>query len=525
MFKRIELHNFMSHAHTVIEPAEGLTVLVGPNNCGKSAVVSALHILSQNTSGDYMVRHGEKECWVAVETEEGHRIEWRRRGGTAWYTLNGQDYHRLRNSIPDELNALLRLARVDAPDGREPYDIHFGLQKSPIFLLNEPGSRAAMFFAASSDAAKLMEMQTLHRDKSRQAGQSEKRLDGYLKRLTGQIGQLEPVVALEAMIAQAEQDYEAILALASRIEHLGQVQASLGAQAGLVKDLAAQAATMANLTSPPLLRDTEAPQELIDTFEITQEWEAHEVARLGAIGVLTAPPALHDTERLEALLGHWAEAGRVAARNGDLCLAAADLASPPQFADALSLEKLLSRLLKQQVMAEWQIGRVSCLKALGDPPLLASVEPLDELLMRLAGAEAAAVQSSEATAVMTWLEAPPSLEDEADIADIVQALTGAEREWVTRTAVCGELDRMAGPPQLDDLNPLAGLIGQVDAVQQQATTHAGELTAVQQAIAQAQDGLGRWAREHRLCPTCGAELDAGRLIALATSGLGGCAHA
>jgi chromosome segregation ATPase len=39
MLKRIELINFMSHKHMVLDLAPGLSVLVGPNNCGKSAVV------------------------------------------------------------------------------------------------------------------------------------------------------------------------------------------------------------------------------------------------------------------------------------------------------------------------------------------------------------------------------------------------------------------------------------------------------------------------------------------------------
>ena len=51
MIRSIELHNFMSHERTIIEPADGLTVLVGPNNCGKSAVVSALGILCENATG------------------------------------------------------------------------------------------------------------------------------------------------------------------------------------------------------------------------------------------------------------------------------------------------------------------------------------------------------------------------------------------------------------------------------------------------------------------------------------------
>jgi hypothetical protein len=37
MITRIELTNFMSHVHTVIEPAAGLTVLLGPNNCGSES--------------------------------------------------------------------------------------------------------------------------------------------------------------------------------------------------------------------------------------------------------------------------------------------------------------------------------------------------------------------------------------------------------------------------------------------------------------------------------------------------------
>ncbi len=41
MIRRITLVNFMSHSHTVIEPADGLTILTGQNNCGKSAVVWA----------------------------------------------------------------------------------------------------------------------------------------------------------------------------------------------------------------------------------------------------------------------------------------------------------------------------------------------------------------------------------------------------------------------------------------------------------------------------------------------------
>src|SRR5437762_3190305 len=128
MIRRITLENYMSHAQTVIEPAKCLTVLVGPNNCGKSAVVSALETLCSNATGDYMVRHNEKEARITLETEEGHSFQWRRRGGAVSYVINGQAIHRVNRGIPEELHKLLRLPKVETGESGEPFDIHFGTQ-------------------------------------------------------------------------------------------------------------------------------------------------------------------------------------------------------------------------------------------------------------------------------------------------------------------------------------------------------------------------------------------------------------
>ena len=63
---------------------------------------------------------------------------------------------------PEEICQALRL-RAGDPD-LDAFDVHFGHQKQPIFLLNEPGSKPAQFFASSSDAGRLLEMQKLHKD-------------------------------------------------------------------------------------------------------------------------------------------------------------------------------------------------------------------------------------------------------------------------------------------------------------------------------------------------------------------------
>ena len=111
------------------------------------------------------------ECVISVETDDGHVIEWRRKGGTVSYRINGRDVHRLQGGVPDELHDLLRLPEVQAEGGA--FDIHFAEQKNPIFLLNETAGRRATFFASSSDAIKLIEMQKTHSRKIQDAKRQE----------------------------------------------------------------------------------------------------------------------------------------------------------------------------------------------------------------------------------------------------------------------------------------------------------------------------------------------------------------
>ena len=133
MIHRITLQNYMSHADTVIEPATGLTVLVGPNNCGKSAVVSALETLCNNASGGYMVRHDEREARVTVETKDGHTFVWRRRGNIVSYIIDGRDINRVGRGVPEDLHTFLRLPKVDAGENGDPFDVHFGAKSRQFF--------------------------------------------------------------------------------------------------------------------------------------------------------------------------------------------------------------------------------------------------------------------------------------------------------------------------------------------------------------------------------------------------------
>ena len=205
MITRIELTNFMAHRHTVIEPSAGLTVLVGPNNVGKSAVVAALQILCQNESAGYVVRHGERECSVAVQTADGQSVEWRRKNSTQSYVINGQTFDRLKGKIPEELHQSLRLPMVDAESGSD-FDVHFGTQKSPIFLLNSPGANRARFFASSSDAIQLVAMQKRHKEKLSERQKEKTRAEAASRKLSEELESLRAVGDIDQQVAAATKD-------------------------------------------------------------------------------------------------------------------------------------------------------------------------------------------------------------------------------------------------------------------------------------------------------------------------------
>jgi hypothetical protein len=199
----------MAHERTVIEPAAGLTVLVGPNNCGKSAIVHALQTLCYNKPADFAVRHGAKGSSVTVETDDGHVVAWRRKKGVVSYMIDGREVGRLgQGGVPDDLHKILRMPRIEpSNDNGSPFYVHFGLQKSPIFLLDDPPARAATFFASSSDAEKLLAMQRLHRDRTRDNRRDLERLAAEAGLLDQRLTAAEPVTAVAEKVSALEETY------------------------------------------------------------------------------------------------------------------------------------------------------------------------------------------------------------------------------------------------------------------------------------------------------------------------------
>ncbi|AYO30533.1 hypothetical protein D2962_07770 [Biomaibacter acetigenes] len=92
--KSIKLVNFQSHKNTEISLDEGLTVILGPTDQGKSAIIRALKwVLYNEPRGTDFITVGCKYCRVTLEMSNGTVIIRERDGNKNRYILrkDGQE--------------------------------------------------------------------------------------------------------------------------------------------------------------------------------------------------------------------------------------------------------------------------------------------------------------------------------------------------------------------------------------------------------------------------------------------------
>ncbi|QOV91857.1 AAA family ATPase [Humisphaera borealis] len=399
MIRRITLENYMSHAHTVIEPAAGLTVLVGPNNCGKSAVLSAIQSVCGETSSDYMVRHGEKTARVTIETDDGHTIVWQRKGGSTSYTIDGTDIHRVgrgRNGLPDDLHTLLRMPLIESPSGRK-FQVHFGSQKEPIFLLDSDSDLAA-FFSSSAESERLMEMQRRHKSKVTSRRAEQRAIEADLARLGGKLASLEKLEDLTPGVQKAEADHRALLEadrafkiLKDRIDRLDR----LSRQA---QRLSAELAATNELQPPPTLAD---PAPLAATIADMDRWR-HDLslrqAEHEALATLQSPPAEQDPAPLAAVVAAIGRSSDEVRRWSASASALEGLSEVPALADLQPLESLGRSIREAQTRLAAAQNIAAVLEPLADVPSVADLTPLETTLLHL-GKTAAQLHAAEADLV------------------------------------------------------------------------------------------------------------------------------
>ncbi len=437
MITQIELINFMSHRHTVIEPAKGLTVIVGENNTGKSALVSALQVLCRNAPGDYMVRHGERECVIRVVTDEGDDIRWRRKNRSVSYVINGVDIHRLGGSVPDELHERLRLGLVETDS--DPFEIHFGEQKKPIFLLSESASRRATFFASSSDTIKLIEMQNLHRRNVQEAKTLESERVRQEALLDARLEKLAPIDDLgrriDALETQHRDICRAVCAagqLYETVGHLDAAQQSVSMSLGM-------AGAAAALTPPPLFFLVEPLQRIIRRMEQEGDAIRMESRRKEVLQHAGEPPPFFDIAPLAALIGQIEGFTLRLEQGRETSEACARLPSPPRMADIAPLHAMVRRIENARSDFAYFESCTQQVLPLASPP---EMPDASRLRMHMGKMEAAVSEREKIEADLKQIH--------LEIADAGETL----KRFIQKEGICPTCGQEMDPAHFIDMTPL-----------------------------------------------------------------------
>lgn len=143
--KKVTLINFQSHKNSVIEFDEGLNVIVGPSDSGKSAIIRGIKwALYNDPLGDYFIREGETETSVTLEFSNNikiKRLRNRSRNAYILYNITGDEivFEGFGSKVPEEIVEILSIKKIPL-DSNETDAINLSEQLEGAFLLSENGS-------------------------------------------------------------------------------------------------------------------------------------------------------------------------------------------------------------------------------------------------------------------------------------------------------------------------------------------------------------------------------------------------
>ena len=249
--KSIELQNFQSHHSTHIEPAPPgqLTVITGPSDSGKTAIIRALKWLlyNQPAGADFM-RTGASMVRISVKFADGNIVTRERTAATNRYKIlqpgaeKPEVFEGFGATVPLEIQEITGVRTVKIADLdlmlnlSEQLDGPFLGQKS----ISSPARAKILGKLAGTeeiDVAGASVGKDLYR-----RGQDEKRLAAEIEELAARIEEFawieelgEKIAALENLAARIKEQRELLVTLEEKRSELLRIQAEMNATQKVLK--------------------------------------------------------------------------------------------------------------------------------------------------------------------------------------------------------------------------------------------------------------------------------------------------
>lgn len=151
----VQLRNFQSLSKADYSFNEGLNVIVGPSNSGKTALFRALQSALFNLPVDAYVKQGEPKSQVGIKLDNSQVI-WQRSltsSAKTLYKVNGLVINKPGRNQLKEVADALKIEEIDV-DGKK-YRLNFIKQMAFPFLLDETPSTVYRFLVNSAESENL----------------------------------------------------------------------------------------------------------------------------------------------------------------------------------------------------------------------------------------------------------------------------------------------------------------------------------------------------------------------------------
>lgn len=327
---RLRVKNFQSIEDASLD-VDGLTVVTGPNNSGKTAMIRAVYGAFTNARGTKYVRHGKASCEVALDFADGRSIVWEKGEKINRYVLDGKTLNKVGQGAPPETTSLGVLP-VEA-SGRELWPQFAHQFVGQVFLIDEPGSVLAEAIAdvtrvgvlnealrnAQSDRRSASSDLKLRQEDVSKHEAAVKKFDGLDDALS-QVRETQAlraeVVALRSKLAEARTLRDRLSSAQSEVDRLAPLKNLIDLDDALLAK-ATKGSSALDWVRSALARLRDARQAVQDSLSALEAAKGVEIPALDVASptaLLAAAIALRDALRLrvQSVSSLRLEAGRSA---------------------------------------------------------------------------------------------------------------------------------------------------------------------------------------------------------------------
>jgi hypothetical protein len=211
----VQIKGFQS-IQSVDFSVNGLTVLVGENDIGKSSVFRAIHSILRNRSGEGFISKGFAKSNVSLSTAE-NTIEWEKpRKSGSEYHLDGVSYSKVGRKSPEFVSEL-GFGTIELKSGH--IDPHFSSQGEAPFLIKSSGQLLTDFFSELLKFGPLAKASHASAKELRQSNSDIRLYTQEIERIEDSLLKFDPLPLLEQGVVSCnnllklEQQLESTLVL------------------------------------------------------------------------------------------------------------------------------------------------------------------------------------------------------------------------------------------------------------------------------------------------------------------------